>query len=475
MRPTQHPNQTVIGLLTNDILLSIFDKVTLLQRKRLSRVCQRWKQLIDITFLWVTVFSAVDARRCVSDWQPSNWLSLKFVTQKDYLRLPKVSASEVLAKMAPKLPNLTAIDLECCDMNNRTIRTILSGCKKVKRINFDSSTRLNFYSFNLMVQDWSRLRHVNLSCCTEVNEVSARFIITHLDQLESLNLCGTKINGSCLEKLNKNMRRLDISYCWAVQEDGLLALARSQAKDLIELSVNNFDFDRSEHCLISLVNNFSNLKHLQMSIGPCVAHDYFIDRLTGCGFSTISRLKQLETLIIEKLCIMDNASLLNIVKGCKSLKVLKLNLGWLNHCTDIAFSSIPYHLPELEELNISFPSMLTTDSLINISYLKKLRSLSLINTNIDNDIFKFIEELEELNKINFDECRRITLRGLNNLCRMANRRPHMKIHASLLGTGITVARLKGRKNFPPNLIAQISNYRATRYHMQLPPPTVIDV
>lgn len=465
----------VASLLTNDILLSIFDKISILHRRRLSRVCKRWRQLIDASLLCVRVFSAVDARRCICDWQPSNWLSLRFVTQKDYIRIPKVSASDILSRLAPQLPNLMAIDLECCDMSNRIIRNILNSCKKVERINLDSSTRLNYYSFNLIVRDWNQLRHVNLSCCTEVTEVSARYLIHNLDHLESLNLCGTRIVGHCLDRLSAKMKRLDISYCWAVQEEGLMALARAPCKDLIELSVNNFDFDRSESCMIALCNRFQKLKHLQMSIGPCVAHDYFIDRVTNRGFSAISKLKHLETLTIEKICIMDNSALMEIIRSCTKLKCLKLNLGWLNFCTDICFNTIGTLLPDLEELHISYPSVLTTSGLSTLTNLHKLKSLSLVNTSIDNEIFKFIESLDNLTAINLDDCRKITLRGLNHLCRMANNRPNAQIEASLLGTGIIVARLKGRKNFPQNLKAQISNFRATKYHMQLPPPPVIDV
>lgn len=253
-----------------------------------------------------------------------------------------------------------------------------------------------------------------------------------------------------------------------------MALAQAPCKDLIELSVNNFDFERSETCMIALFNRFQKLKHLQMSIGPCVAHDYFIDRLTSRGFSQIARIKTLETLVIEKICIMDNQALIEIIKGCSKLRYLKLNLGWVNLCTDTSFDQISSFLPGLEELHILYPSSLTTSVGASLTGLRQLRSLSLVNTNIDNEIFKFIEELECLTTINLDDCRMITLRGLNHLCRIANKRPNTKIHASLLGTGITVARLKARKNFPPNLRAQISNYRATKYHMLLPPP-VIDV
>lgn len=469
---SQSSQSTVNDLLTNDVLLSIFDKISIVHRKRLSRVCKRWKELIDITFLWVRVFSAVDDRRCVADWQPSNWLSLKFVPQEDYIRIPKVSASEILSKTAQYLPNLTAIDLECCDMNNRIIRTILNSCKRVERINFDSSTRLNFYSFNLLVRDWSKLRHINLSCCTEVTETSANFLIENLNFLESLNLCGTRISGHCLDKLKPSMKRLDISYCWGVQQEGLSSLARAKCLDLIELSVNNFDFDNSENCMIDICNNFKNLEHLQMSIGPCVANDYFIDRIGFRGFSAISRIKNLETLIIEKICILDNMALLSIIQNCIKLKYLRLNLAWLNFCDDCGFSSIGTLLPELEHLHISSPSHFTCSPALGsgIVSLKKLKSLSLINTNIDNEIFKQIDKLENLSSINFDDCRSITVRGLNHLCRIANKRPKMNITASLIGTGIVVTRIRDRKNFPPNLFAQISNYRATKYHIQLPPP-----
>lgn len=470
MRPD--PRLALQELLTNDVLLSVFDKISIVHRKRLARVCKRWKELIETTFLWVKVFSAVDDRRCVADWQSSNWLSLRFVSQKDFIRIPKVSASEILSKTAGQLPNLTGIDLECCDMNNRIIRTILSSCKKVERINLDSSTRLNYYSFNLMVQDWGRLKHVNLSCCTEVSEVSACFLIQSLPRLESLNLCGTRIHGYCLENLNRNMKRLDISYCWGVQEGGLKALARAACHDLEELSVNNFDFDGSESCMIALYNNFQQLRHLQMSIGPCVAHDYFIDRVTTIGFSSIAKLQNLETLIIEKICIMDNDALLSIMRSCSKLKHLRLNLGWSNSCTDISFANISTLLPNLEELHVSYPSALTSSGCAGFVNLKKLRALSLVNTNIDNDIFKCIDKLDNLVSLNFDECRNISLRGLNQLCRTANKRPNKKIKASLLGTGITVSRIKSRKNYPPNLIAQISSFRATKYHMQLPPPVI---
>lgn len=465
-------NSTPKDLLTNDILLSIFDKISIVHRKRLSRVCKRWKELIDVTFLWVTVFSAVDDRRCVTDWEPSNWLSMKFVTKKDYIRIPKVSASEILSKTAEQLPNLTAIDLECCDMNNRIIRTILNNCKKVERINLDSSTRLNYYSFNLMVQDWSRLKHVNLSCCTEVNEVSALFLIQSLTRLESLNLCGTRINGHCLDELNTGMKRLDISYCWGVQDEGLSALARSRCIGLEELSVNSFDFDGAERCMIALNNNFLNLKHLQMSVGPCVAHDYFIDRVSSRGFESIAKMQQLETLIIEKICILDNSALLNIFKSCTKLRYLRLNLGWSNFCNDSSFANIDALLPNLEELHISNPSTLTSAGISGLGNLSKLKSLSLNNTNIDNDIFKSIEKLDKLNTISLDDCRSITLRGLNHLCRIATKYPERKFKVSLLGTGITVTRLKGRKNFPQNLFAQVSHFRATKYHFALPPPVI---
>lgn len=456
-------------LLTNDILLSIFDQISIVHRKRLSRVCRRWKELIDITFLWVKVFSAVDDRRCVASWQPSNWLSIKFVSQQDYIRIPKVSASEILSKTAENLPNLTGIDLECCDMNNRIIRTVLNSCKKIERINFDSSTRLNYYSFNLLVQDWAKLKHVNLSCCSEVSEVSALFLIQNLKYLESLNLCGTKISGYCLDKLNPNMKRLDISYCWGVQRDGLKALAAAKCKDLIELSVNNFDFDGSENCLIELCNTYKNLKHLQMSIGPCVTHDYFIDRMSFRGFSAMARMKDLETLILEKICILDNAALLTILNNCSKLKHLRLNLAWLNHCDDLSFFNIDKLLPDLEELHVLHPSALTCCGLQGLVRMKKLKSLTLINTGIDNEIFKLIEKLDALTTINFDDCRKITVRGLNHLCRTANKRPNTIIQASLLGTGITVTRIRDRTNFPSNLVAQISNFRATKYHLQLPP------
>lgn len=460
-------------LFTNDILISIFDKLNVVQRKRLSRVCTHWKDLIEKTFRWVTVFSAVDDRRCVTNWQPSGWISLKFVSQKNYIRIPKTSASDILSRVASQLPNLTAIDLECCDINNRVIRTILSNCKKIERINLDSSTRLNYYSFTLMARDWARLRHVNLSCCVDVDEKSALFLIQNLTQLESLNLCGTIIEGRCLEHLNPNMKRLDISYCWRVREDGLRALSRAKCRHLEELSINNFDFDGSENCMIQVLGNFLSLKHLQMSIGPCVAHDYFIDRISNKGFSAIAQLKDLETLIIEKICILHNNTLIHIFKNCTKLKRLRLNLGWLNFCNDICFVHLGSLLPNLEELHIAYPSSLTSTGLSSISNLKRLKSLSIVNSNIDNDVFKYIERLDNLTTVNLDDCRKITLRGLTMLKKIATRRGGHIIRASLLGTGIITKRVKAQKDFPPNLIAQISNYRETKFHLQLPP--VIDM
>lgn len=461
------------NLLTNDVLLSIFDKVNVVHKKRLSRVCKRWRYLIDITFLWVREFSAVDDRKCVTDWEPSDWLGIKLVYNRDYIRIPRFSASAILNKAARHLPNLKAINLECGDVNSRIIRTILDSCKKVERINLDSSTGLNHISFILMAQAWSRLRHVNLSCCTEVNEASALFLIKALTRLESLNLCGTRINGECLVQLNPNMKRLDISYCWSVQAPGQDALAKAKCIGLEELSVNSFDFDGSEMRLVSICNRFVNLKHLRMSIGPCVAADYFIDRIKSGGFSAIARLKRLETLIIEKICIMDNAALVQILKGCSKLKYLRLNLGWLNRCSDESFFNIDQYLPDLEELHILYPSALTSASAASICRLANLKSLSLVNTTIDNEFFKNIDKLTRLNKLTLDECRKITLKGFNQLVRVINKRdPQTVFKASLIGTGIFPGRLKTRRNLSPMLHASISHFRSARNVVQLPIPVI---
>lgn len=455
--------------LTDDVLLSIFSQVSLVHRKRLSQVCKRWKRLIDITLSWMTVFSAVDDRRCVTDWEPAQWLSLKLVDKKDYIRVSKASASELLCQFAPHLPNLRAIDLECCDMNTRILRTILHHCKRVRRLNLDSSTKLNYYSFNLITREWSMLKHINVSCCTEVNEISAGLLIKSLKHLESLNLCGTRIIGRCLRNLNPNMKRLDISYCWSIQEEGLMALSQAPCKNLLELVMNNFDFDGSESSLIALLDAFPNLKHLQMSIGPCVADDYFIDRITSRGFVRIAQLKHLETLIIEKICVMDNTSLVAILKNCKNLKIIRLNLGWLNMCTDLALQDIDVLLPNLEELHILYASSLTTKGLKKLSNLKCLRALTIVNANIDNDIFKILDPLTNLTNITLDECRKITLRGLNYYCRVVDKRPSVKFKISLLGTGITISRLRAKRNFPENLNGIVSNFRAAKNNCILPP------
>lgn len=462
-------SNTTRSLLTDQVLLNVFDCLSVVERKRVSRVCRRWKYLIHLTLNRVTVFSAVDDRRCVTDWEPAQWISLKFSDKKDYIRIPKISASDLLGRISNQLPNLNAIDLECCDMSTRILRSILDNCKKIERINLDSSTKLNYYSFNLITREWSKLRHINISCCTEVNELSASLIIRSLTYLESLNLCGTRINGKCLENLKPTMKRLDISYCWGVQEEGLMALTRANCKQLQELVVNNFDFDGSESCLVALCNTFKELKHLQMSIGPCVAHDYFIDRINTRGFDSIAALVNLETLIIEKICVLGNTSLLLILKQCKNIKYLKLNLAWLNMCTSLAFENIDKFLPELEELHILYPAFLKDDGVKSLSNLQNLRALTLTNADITNDIFKIIENLPNLVSINLDECRKITLRGLNQYCRIVGRRPRVKFNISLLGTGVAVSRLMIKRNFPPNLTGQVSHYRSTKNNLNLPP------
>lgn len=458
------------GALNNEILLAIFECVSIPQRKRLSRVCKKWKQLIDRTYQWVTTFSAVDDRRCVTNWQPSNWLSLQCVSKDNYIRIPGISATDILIKVIDHLPNLRAIDLECCDLNTRIFRTLLIKCPRIEKINLDSSTRLNYYTFRLMINEWKNLRHINVSCCTDVSEDSAHLIISSLIQLESLNLCGTRITGNCLRLLNKSMRRLDISYCWGVQEEGLLALARCDNDQLEELCVNTFDFDTADTCLIALTTKFKYLKHLQMSIGPCVAFEYFIDKITSRGFQSICKLINLESLIIEKICILDSPTVIQIFQQCTKLKRITLNLGWLNFCSDRAFVNLGTCLPMIEHLSLSYPASLTSAGLTSIANLERLTSLTLNNTDVNNDIFKYIENLNQLTMINFNDCRKINIKGLNHLCKIASRRSNDNIEASLLGTGIVVARItRAKKRFPPNLKAQVSNFRATKYHMQLPP------
>ncbi len=90
-----------------------------------------------------------------------------------------------------------------------------------------------------------------------------------------------------------------------------------------------------------------------MSLGECTANDLFISTLTSRGFSAIATLHELETLIITKICVLDNDSLLAITQNCRLFKHLVIDMLSESNVTDLTISSISRNYKSIETLEIS--------------------------------------------------------------------------------------------------------------------------
>ena len=467
--PTKNGRKTINDL-SDDELLLLFSFLDLRNQFIVRRVCIRWRILMRYVLNSKQSLSFVNDTELLNNWRYDRWFEV-IPAFKQYTKVRFNCVNSSLNKILSLCPNLKDLDMECYDMNTQTIKTIATKCPNLERINFDSSNGFSWHLANHLAQDFQKLKIVNLSCVSKISETFVTKLLQSLTQLIALNLCGTDITGQCLSLLSPNMSHLNVSYCWNLERVGLMALTQSKCETLKELVVNNFNFDTqsANECLSTICAKFSQLRRLEMSLGPCTQQSFYLNSLHYFGLSSIARLKQLEVLIIRKICVLDDNSLRDILFGCFLLKELVIDMYSESTVTDLSISYVA-NCSRLEVLEMSHNKQISAQTLRQvIRRLSKLRSLSLRFTNADNDVVSTaVSYCPHLRSICLNGCPQISRNSLLAFIESAKTVVSQKFEFTAISSGIESASIYTKNNsricdIPTNLEFKVSTGRTRQY------------
>ena len=466
--PSKNVKKSITDL-SDDDLLVIFSFLDLKSQFIVRRVCIGWKVLIGYVLSAKQSLSFLNDTKNLLDWKYDHWSEVLPV-RKQFTKVHFNRIDSSVEHILSVCPNIRDIDMECYDLNTQTIRTIARKCVNLERLNFDSSNGFTLRLAHHLVL-LRGLRVLNLSCVSKISEKFVATLLQSLTQLIALNVCGTDITGHCLSYLGPQMLKLNISYCWKLERAGLMALTHSHCDNLQELSVNNFNFDiqSANECLAAICHKFSELRRLDMSLGPCTDRNFYLNTLHYDGLSSISRLKRLEALIIRKICILDDNSLRDILYGCPHLKELVIDMFSESTVTDLSLSFIP-NCPYLETLEISHNKQITAQALKQvIRRLSKLKSLNLRFTNADNEaVSTAVTYCPFLRAICLNGCQQIDRGSLLTFIEKAKTNVSQRYEFTALESGIESASIF-MKNYcsvhtiPKNIEFKVSTGRTRHY------------
>lgn len=421
--------QNYIERLDNYTLLLIFGKLSFEQKLAVERVCRRWQRLIR---WYVSVYSKqLSFVNCYQGQKVNYWkcdLFCDLFSRREYLRVdsPTVDTFESLQSIIEKCPRIRSLDIECYPLNHNVFKKLSAVCKQLERLNLDTCDEFTVDLAQVVGQCFPRLKHLNLSCVKGVNEeIGARLIQGTRNTLESLNLRGTEITGECLRLLGSKLRLLNISYCWALEPASIAALEEADCLDLVELSMNTFEFEDSGRLLQTVCQRFQKLQVLDMSIGNCVNDDYYSRNFESHHFQFIGFLANLTTLHLRKMCTVDDAALIAIMRGCPRMTTAVLDLHDENQVTPHSVRHIPFYWRELWHLEISGCRHLDDDAIVEATAgLRRLEQLVLRNVDISDEIVKqLMESVKSLRNLCLNRNESITKEALLKFVDVAATRP----------------------------------------------------
>lgn len=246
-------------------------------------------------------------------------------------------------------PNLEVVDLSnCCQVNNRVIKCIISNCKKLRELNICGCklvTDSAFYTelFSPVESCMTNLRVLNICGCSQI--VDLQSIIKHTRDLEVLNIsCCRNITISTLEDILQscaNLKELDMSSCDGISD------SMYEFNCYARTSIEKISISRSKlsgPTLEKMISSMENLRHLNLNY--CVNVD---DQVLGTITSKLARLRTLS------------------LRSCAKI-------------SDSSLRNLGEHLKELEHFDISWCPRLTSRSLMLLALRHSGKAVSKLKT-----------------------------------------------------------------------------------------------
>ncbi len=332
----------------------------------------------------------------------------------------------------PPLTHLQRLCLAYNDTLNDSALNSLSLLKNVQELTIWGSPHLNDRVVSNIALELTRLRSLSLPNCQKITSLGFA-ALTHLRQLQELNLEGTNIQDRDLTLLLKlDVKILNLSVCRGIQFREAAVTSPSSLRTLNLISINLTAVNHFPSMTNLEVLNLSDNKELTSkdltTILGNTPHLNALD-LTCCeeiddeASPALNRMTNLRHLRISKADFTDNG----LFQLGELAQLRSLSLSSITRIRDFGMIFLLRGLAHLKSLDLAALSI--TDRPIKvISLCSKLRSLSLCNCDVSSKALSDLSSLSNLQNLRFVRMG-IFPNDLLNLATSLQQLRHLTLHS----------------------------------------------
>lgn len=214
-------------------------------------------------------------------------------------------------------------------MLHSTTGKYISDLRGLEQLSLNNCTRIEPQYFQEIFENLTNLLLLDIKNCHHLTPEHFQQISVNLQQLKTLKLSTTKDDINCLAKL-PNLKQLEICRSnilgAGITNDFLNSLAHYQAEQLEELMLMDCaDFDADKAYLLTKLN--------KLKVLHCICNA-FDDEI----MEQLSKLKQIEELVISNSYFVSNKSVLQLLGNCP--KLTRLNMKSCGYLTSDVIKEI---------------------------------------------------------------------------------------------------------------------------------------
>ena len=378
-----------INDLNDDCLKQVFSWLSFRDKVKCERVCKLWKLIIEEV---LTQQLTIKISNCFQGFK-------------------SITLFAFLQKVNEKCFNLKAIDLNDNEIDEKSLDIVFNRFHRLTKFSFKNSETFNNSIIKVFIsgKNTTNLTEIFISN-QNIDDKSLKTILKTCPKLKSLDVSkNEKINGkSSLQYLSSNIISLDISECRYIREDGFNSLVYSKGKYLKQLRIGTYI---SKKIIKSIANNLKQLTELHINAY------YYPKTFESQDLSSIGRLERLQHLYLHNMPpLLQNdfdSPLIGILKAVHNLKTLSLIVTQIS---DKSLEILSKFCPKLESFEYQYSSYetvvnneLTNEGALSLCAMYNLKTLSLTGTAFDdNSVKNLLQSNQSLKYIYFSYCENIT-------------------------------------------------------------------
>ncbi|XP_045594424.1 F-box/LRR-repeat protein 7 isoform X2 [Procambarus clarkii] len=365
------PNQPSIHMLVDDVLYKIMEYLSVPELVRCERVCRRWQMLVHGMFTKMN--------------------SLEIAPGKLGLFGPVTGAilGKLLLLAGPTLKSLKVQSVDYCSRRN-VLKIIGQLCPVLQCLDVTQALGINFQNISALKVSCRNLKSFIAKKCPEFGEKALQQLLASYPELERLDISGCSVTGKCLNILPTTLKELVISNCLNIGPSYLKEIgSRCPLMSILEMD----ECVVSEEVLEHIGMNCPNIKRLSVSIRIPTVNDSLVHfkKLKDLAVDTahitlpniLENMPDLETLAIVDKVNPGGETDFSILKKLKAVIFYHLAL------TSSSLRSLA-KCPSLETVHLQNCTNVTNEILLDIlrgcASIKKIRcpnvdlNLSFIST-----------------------------------------------------------------------------------------------